>query len=142
MRSQGSLLVPSCQFGGYAANSSFIIHHWPAAPWMPTRASAKRMRCQCGFNTMNTRMRCSFRNTRLRPRKTNASAKRSKRCQSGYREDAKGGAAKSVRDRFTAPLRSGRIKSHRRTSHVSYVSHVSLTLRRHTMPGGFLTLGR
>ena len=61
-----------------------------------------------------------------------------KRCQCVYREDAKGGAAKSVRDRFTAPLRSGRIKSHRRTSHVSYVSHVSLTLRRHTMPGGFL----
>ena len=27
VRSQGSLLVPSCQFGGYAANSSFIIHH-------------------------------------------------------------------------------------------------------------------
>ena len=38
-----------------------------------------------------------------------------------YREDAKGGAAKSVRDRFTASLRSGRIKSH--VSHVSYVSH-------------------
>ena len=28
------------------------------------------------------------------------------RCQCVYREDAKGGAAKSVRDRFTAPLRS------------------------------------
>ena len=27
VRSQGSLLVPSCQFGGYAANPSFIIHH-------------------------------------------------------------------------------------------------------------------
>ena len=25
-------------------------------------------------------------------------------CQCGHREDAKGGAAKSVRDRFTAPL--------------------------------------
>ena len=35
--------------GGYAANSSFIIHHWPTAPWMLARAFAKRVK-NCGEN--------------------------------------------------------------------------------------------
>ena len=67
---------------------------------------AKRMHCQCGVNTTNTR-RCValFVTLGLRPRKANASAKRM-HCQDFYREDAKGSTAKSVRDRFTALLRS------------------------------------
>ena len=50
---------------------------WPTAPWMLARASTKRMRCQCGLNTMNTK-RCValFVTLGLRPRKANASAKR------------------------------------------------------------------
>ena len=44
---------------------------WPTAPWMLARASAKRIKhCQCGCNTKNTRMRCSFRNTRASPTKS------------------------------------------------------------------------
>ena len=55
VRSQGSLLVAGISdgfatgaYGQQAAaplihHSSFIIHNWPAAPWMLARASAKRM---------------------------------------------------------------------------------------------------
>ena len=72
--------------------------------------TAKTQREACampgGFNATNTR-RCValFVTLGLRPRKANASAKRM-HCQNFYREDAKGSTAKSVRDRFTALLRS------------------------------------
>ena len=45
---------------------------------LPEYADGTLYRAQeYGFNTINTRMRCSFRNTMLRTRKSNASAKQS-----------------------------------------------------------------
>ena len=71
---------------------------WPTAPWMLARASAKRMHCQVGFNTTNTR-RCValFVTLGLRPRKSNASAKHM-RCQDFTANYAR---------RTTAPRRDG-----------------------------------
>ena len=59
VRSQGSLLVPSGQQAAAPLihHSSFIIHHWFAAPWMLARASAKRMRCQEGFHESHSHAR-------------------------------------------------------------------------------------
>ena len=52
-----AMLAFSCQFpaGACGANSSFIIHHWPTAPWMLARASAKRMHCTEGFTAKTQR---------------------------------------------------------------------------------------
>ena len=108
--------VPSGQFGGYAANSSFIIHHSSLACGPVDAGSCF---CEALFSTSRTILHAA-RNGHIFISRQRAPAN-SKHCQCVYREDAKGGAAKSVRDRFTAPLRSGRIKSH--VSHVSYVSH-------------------
>ena len=130
VRSQGSLLVASgqwaatpqrCQEGYRELREAHdrTTARWPAAPWMLARASAKRMRCQCGFHESHSLARCSARAHIRAPSASVCEAKALPAWENAKTQ--KGSAAHSVRDRFTAPLRSGRIKSH--VSHVSYVSH-------------------